>query len=60
MGLGMVHPNVLRSGRIDPEKYNGFAWGMGLDRIAMLKYGLDDLRVLFQGDAAFLASGGVR
>jgi phenylalanyl-tRNA synthetase alpha chain len=60
MGLGMIHPNVLRSGRIDPERYNGFAWGMGLDRIAMLKYGLDDLRVLFQGDAAFLSSGGVR
>lgn len=58
MGLGMVHPNVLRSGRIDPERYNGFAWGMGLDRIAMLKYGLNDLRVLFQGDAAFLSSGG--
>ncbi len=42
-----------------PGKVHGFAWGMGLDRIAMLKYGLDDLRVLFQGDAAFLASGGV-
>ncbi len=57
-GLGMTHPNVLRAGGIDPEKYNGFAWGMGLDRIAMLKYGLDDLRVFFEGDLTFLGGGG--
>jgi phenylalanyl-tRNA synthetase alpha chain len=56
--MGMTHPNVLRAGGIDPEKYNGFAWGMGLDRIAMLKYGLDDLRVFFEGDLPFLGGGG--
>ena len=56
-GMGMTHPNVLRAGGIDPQKYNGFAWGMGLDRIAMLKYGLDDLRVFFEGDLAFLIGG---
>ncbi len=56
-GMGMCHPNVLRSGGIDPEKFNGFAWGMGLDRIAMLKYGLNDLRALFDGDSSYLLSG---
>ncbi len=56
-GLGMVHPNVLRYGGIDPEKYNGFAWGMGLDRIAMLKYEIGDLRLLFEGDMGFLTQG---
>lgn len=48
-GMGMVHPFVVRSGGIDPEKYNGFAWGMGLDRMAMLKYGINDLRLMFDG-----------
>ncbi|MCL1940639.1 MAG: phenylalanine--tRNA ligase subunit alpha [Synergistaceae bacterium] len=48
-GMGMVHPYVLRSGGIDPSKYNGFAWGMGLDRMAMLKYGISDLRLMFDG-----------
>lgn len=56
-GLGMSHPNVLRSGNIDPEKYNGFAWGLGLDRLAMLKYGLNDLRTLFEGNVPYLLSG---
>lgn len=56
-GMGMVHPNVLRAVNIDPEKYNGFAWGMGLDRIAMLKYGLTDLRALFDGNISYLLSG---
>lgn len=56
-GLGMTHPNVLRSGNIDPEKYNGFAWGLGLDRLAMLKYGLNDLRTLFEGNVPYLLSG---
>ena len=55
--MGIVHPNVLRYGGIDPEKYTGFAWGMGLDRIAMLKYGLTDLRALFDGDVSYLLSG---
>ena len=59
-GLGMTHPNVLRAGGIDPARYNGFAWGMGLDRIALLKYGLNDLRVFFEGDLAFLNSKGER
>jgi len=53
----MVHPNVLRYGGIDPEVYNGFAWGIGLDRIAMLKYRLTDLRVLFEGNVPYLLSG---
>ncbi len=56
-GMGIVHPDVLRHGGIDPEKYTGFAWGMGLDRIAMLKYGLTDLRALFDGDVSYLLSG---
>lgn len=56
-GLGMTHPNVIRAGGIDPEKYNGFAWGMGLDRLAMLKYGLNDLRILFDGNLSYLLSG---
>jgi len=56
-GLGMVHPNVLRYGGIDPDVYNGFAWGIGLDRIAMLKYRLTDLRVLFEGNVPYLLSG---
>ena len=53
----MTHPNVIRAGGIDPEKYNGFAWGMGLDRLAMLKYGLNDLRILFDGNVPYLLSG---
>ena len=56
-GLGMVHPTVLRYGGIDPDVYNGFAWGIGLDRIAMLKYRLTDLRVLFEGNVPYLLSG---
>lgn len=50
---GMVHPNVLRSGGIDPEKYNGFAFGLGLDRLVMMKYGIDDIRHLQSGDLRF-------
>jgi len=50
LGAGMVHPNVLRSGGIDPEKYQGFAFGMGIERLAMLKYGVDDMRMLYEGD----------
>lgn len=56
-GLGMVHPTVLRYGGIDPQVYNGFAWGVGLDRLAMLKYKLTDLRVLFEGNVPYLLSG---
>jgi phenylalanyl-tRNA synthetase alpha chain len=53
-GCGMVHPNVLRNCGIDPEKYQGFAFGMGIDRMAMLKYGLPDLRAFFNGDMKWL------
>ncbi|HEX7615280.1 MAG TPA: phenylalanine--tRNA ligase subunit alpha [Thermoanaerobaculia bacterium] len=54
MGAGMVHPNVLRNGGIDPEKYSGFAFGMGIDRIAFLLYGVPDLRLFFENDVRFL------
>ena len=53
-GCGMVHPNVLRHGGVDPQRYQGFAFGMGLDRLAMLRYGVDDLRLFFQNDLRFL------
>jgi phenylalanyl-tRNA synthetase alpha chain len=54
-GAGVVHPDVLRNVGIDPEKYSGFAFGMGLDRLAMLKYGVNDLRLFFENDLKFLA-----
>jgi phenylalanyl-tRNA synthetase alpha chain len=54
-GCGMVHPNVLRFGGFDPEKYTGFAFGMGPDRLTMLRYGINDLRLFFEGDLRFLA-----
>ena len=54
LGCGMVHPNVLKNCGIDPEKYQGFAWGMGIDRLAMLKYGMPDLRDFFSGDARWI------
>ncbi len=54
-GAGVVHPDVLRNGGIDPEKYSGFAFGMGLDRLAMLKYGVNDLRLFFENDLKFLS-----
>lgn len=50
MGAGMVHPNVLKAGGIDPQKYQGFAFGVGIDRVAMLKYGIDDVRLFYKGD----------
>ncbi len=50
LGSGMVHPNVLKSCGLDPLKYQGFAFGMGIDRIAMLKYGIPDLRAFFESD----------
>lgn len=53
-GAGVVHPQVLRNGGIDPEKYSGFAFGMGLDRLAMLRYGVNDLRLFFENDLRFL------
>ncbi len=53
-GCGMVHPNVLRSSNVDPEKFTGFAFGMGVDRLAMLRYQINDLRLLFDNDLRFL------
>src|ERR1700742_1100135 len=60
LGCGMVHPNVLRNCGLDPEEYQGFAWGMGIDRIAMLKYGMPDLRAFFEADVRWLAHYGFR
>ncbi len=54
LGAGMVHPNVLRECGIDPEIYSGFAFGMGVERITMGKYGIDDMRLLFENDIRFL------
>jgi phenylalanyl-tRNA synthetase alpha chain len=54
-GCGMVHPNVLRAGGIDPEAWSGFAFGFGIDRIALMKFGVDDLRELFSNDVRFLS-----
>jgi phenylalanyl-tRNA synthetase alpha chain len=54
MGAGMVHPRVLQGVAIDPEEYTGFAFGLGIDRVALLKYGFPDLRLLFEGDERFL------
>jgi len=53
-GCGMVHPNVLKNVGIDPEKYTGFAFGIGIDRFAMLRYGVNDLRLFFENDLNFL------
>jgi phenylalanyl-tRNA synthetase alpha chain len=60
LGCGMVHPNVIRAGGHDPDKYQGFAWGMGIDRIAMLKYGMPDLRAFFDADVRWLKHYGFR
>ena len=60
LGCGMVHPNVLRGVGLDPDEYQGFAWGMGIDRIAMLKYGMPDLRDFFDADARWLDHYGFR
>ncbi|MBR6663925.1 MAG: phenylalanine--tRNA ligase subunit alpha [Alphaproteobacteria bacterium] len=54
LGCGMVHPNVLRAGGIDPNEYQGFAFGIGMDRLAMLKYGIPDLRTFFESDVRWL------
>ena len=54
LGCGMVHPNVLRNCGIDPEVYSGFAFGMGIDRITMVKYGINNIRLLFENDERFL------
>jgi len=54
LGPGMVHPNVLAASDVDPEKFQGFAWGMGIERLAMLRYGADDLRAFYENDLRFL------
>src|SRR6516164_6813329 len=60
LGCGMVHPNVLRNCGLDPDAYQGFAWGLGIDRIAMLKYGMPDLRPFFEADVRWLSHYGFR
>jgi phenylalanyl-tRNA synthetase alpha chain len=60
LGCGMVHPNVLRNCGLDPDIYQGFAWGVGVDRIAMLKYGMPDLRAFFEADIRWLNHYGFR
>ena len=55
LGCGMVHPNVLTAAGIDPERYSGFAFGLGVERFAMLRYGVNDLRAFFENDVRFLA-----
>ncbi len=60
LGCGMVHPNVLTNCGIDPLVYQGFAWGIGIDRIAMLKYGMPDLRAFFENDIRWLRHYGFR
>ena len=54
LGCGMVHPNVLKNCKVDPKKYQGFAFGIGIDRLAMLKYGINDLRSFFECDYRWL------
>jgi phenylalanyl-tRNA synthetase alpha chain len=55
LGAGMVHPEVLKNGGIDPEVYTGFAWGMGIERLTMLRYGIKDIRLFFENDLRFLS-----
>ena len=54
MGAGMVHPSVLKNSGVDPEKYQGFAFGMGLDRLALLRWGIDDVRLMHSADLRFI------
>jgi phenylalanyl-tRNA synthetase alpha chain len=54
MGCGMIHPEVFKAVGIDSEKYTGFAFGMGVERLAMLRYGINDLRLFFENDLKFL------
>jgi phenylalanyl-tRNA synthetase alpha chain len=60
LGCGMVHPTVLKNVGLDPSRYQGFAFGMGIDRIAMLKYGMPDLRAFFEADVRWLSHYGFR
>jgi phenylalanyl-tRNA synthetase alpha chain len=54
LGCGMVHPNVLRNAGVDPDQFSGYAFGMGVERLAMLRYGVSDLRAFFENDLRFL------
>jgi phenylalanyl-tRNA synthetase alpha chain len=56
LGAGLVHPTVLEYAGVDPNTYSGFAFGVGVDRMAMLKYGINDIRLLYEGDTSFLGS----
>jgi phenylalanyl-tRNA synthetase alpha chain len=65
LGCGMIHPNVMRAVQYDPDEYQGFAFGMGVERTGLLKLGVDDMRLFFENDLRFLSqfpalSGGVR
>jgi phenylalanyl-tRNA synthetase alpha chain len=60
LGSGMVHPRVLANCGLDPDEWQGFAFGTGVDRLAMLKYGMDDLRAFFDGDIRWLKHYGFR
>ena len=60
LGSGMVHPRVLANCGLDPDEWQGFAFGCGIDRLAMLKYGMDDLRAFFDGDLRWLKHYGFR
>jgi len=57
-GCGMVHPNVLKASGVDAERYTGYAFGAGIDRLAMLRYGVSDLRLFFENDLRFLKQFG--
>jgi phenylalanyl-tRNA synthetase alpha chain len=57
LGAGMIHPSVLRNGGVDPSRYSGFAFGMGVERIAMLSYGIEDGRLLYENDVRFVSQG---
>ena len=54
LGGGMVHPKVLKNGGVDPEKYSGYAFGIGLERLTMFRFNIDDMRLLFENDMRFL------
>ncbi|MBA2407062.1 MAG: phenylalanine--tRNA ligase subunit alpha, partial [Chitinophagales bacterium] len=54
LGCGMVHPRVLENCNIDPEVYSGYAWGLGIERLVLLKYEIPDIRMLFENDVRFL------
>ena len=56
LGCGMVHPKVIANCGLDPEKYQGWAFGMGLDRITMLKYGIPNIKLLYENDVRFLSA----